>query len=266
VKTNTTPFVTGARTICVHCQIWKVGRGRDLTAALRVAELGWLYEVAWSCAATRRRSSSEGGPHSVRRDLLCVLNRTAILQIGGDAGSPESVTTGRHRQSSLPGAPLDHIAPPGTHPGGQRRGKCADTAGGCRCRQHFQPVQASLCQMALTTRAAKERSFAILRRGPGGLAKRPPCSPSNSNAPSSAPSSDSLSNRGHRDKGGRFACAASRSPGRRHFAPHPPGPAKAHSHLASARRFVPCSTSSRKICTAFRGSSKIGQCAEFPKV
>jgi hypothetical protein len=71
------------------------------------------------------------------------------------------IQLGRVRQFGLPGAPLDHTAPPRTRPGGQRRGKCAPTYGVCRCRQHLQPVQAPPRQMALTIQAAKERALAI---------------------------------------------------------------------------------------------------------
>ena len=49
----------------------------------------------------------------------------------------------------MPGAAFDHTAP-------------ANIAGGCRCGQHFQPVQPSLRQMALTIQAAKERSLAVV--------------------------------------------------------------------------------------------------------
>jgi hypothetical protein len=53
-----------------------------------------------------------------------------------DPSSPEGVTTGCVRQSSLPSTPFDH-------------------------GQYLQPVQPPLRQMALTIQAAKERAFAI---------------------------------------------------------------------------------------------------------
>jgi hypothetical protein len=50
----------------------------------------------------------------VVRDLLSLLNCTTTLQIRGDPRCPERVAAGRLRQSSLPGAPLDRTAAPGT--------------------------------------------------------------------------------------------------------------------------------------------------------
>ena len=41
-------------------------------------------------------------------DLLRMLDCTTVLQICGNAGSPERVAAGRVRQSSLPSASLDH--------------------------------------------------------------------------------------------------------------------------------------------------------------
>jgi hypothetical protein len=88
------------------------------------------------------------------------------------------VTAGRVWQPGPQSPPLDHTAPPGTRPGGHRRGKCADTArpqGGCRCCQHLQPVQPSRRQMALTIQTAKDsgntisRALVKIRWSPGGL-------------------------------------------------------------------------------------------------
>jgi hypothetical protein len=59
---------------------------------------------------------------------LCMFNYTTVRQVGGDAGGPEGMATGCLRQFGLPCAPLDHPAP-------------ADTASGCRCSQHLQPVE-----------------------------------------------------------------------------------------------------------------------------
>jgi len=90
-----------------------------------------------------------GARRLMRRNLLCVFNCTTVLEVGGNARSPERVAAGRVRQSSLPGAALDHTAP-------------ANIAGGCRCRQYLQPVQPPLGQMALTIEATKERTFGVL--------------------------------------------------------------------------------------------------------
>ncbi len=45
----------------------------------------------------------------MRRDLLGVLERAAVLQIGGNPGRPKSMATGGVGQGGALGPPLDHV-------------------------------------------------------------------------------------------------------------------------------------------------------------
>ena len=67
--------------------------------------------------------------------------------------SQESMVAGRRGKLGVPGAALDCTAPASTVP--------SEAGHGCRCRQHLQPVQLPLRQMALTIQATEERPFPV---------------------------------------------------------------------------------------------------------
>jgi len=82
----------------------------------------------------------------VRRDRLRILDGTAVLEVGGDAGGSESVAAGGVGESCFKGPPLYHS-------------------------QDIGSGQWVLCDLPVSVNTAKQRCFLLVSDARGALAR-----------------------------------------------------------------------------------------------